>query len=179
MKECLANIGNAQDKQVATYAKKQLHGAVPTEPVTVIIPPDDTVVPAKAIVLDYTPPVAPRTVITCSPLVVPPLMADQASNIASGSTLPAPSSVTVKQEPNTPHQSKRCQKVELQELDFVVVKVHKLVRKEGDRKGKLAPKVEGPYRVAGFTDDSKQMAIFEDADGQTWTRGVADLSLWG
>lgn len=35
-----------------------------------------------------------------------------------------------------------------------------------------------PINNKGFTDDSKQVAIIKDADGQSWTKRVADLSLW-
>lgn len=68
--------------------------------------------------------------------------------------------------------------MELQEGDFVLVKVHQMVRKEGDRKGKLVPKAEGPYLISGFTDSNKKMAIIEDAKGISWHKRVADLSLW-
>ena len=160
LKECLENIGDAQDKQVATYAERQLHGSVPTKKIT-------------------TPLLATPTPATHSPVTITTPPIDLTSNIISSSiTIPATSTVKVKQEPPCSHEPKRREKAEIQKLDFVVVKVHKVVRKEGDRKGKLASKAEGPYRVADFTDDSKQIAIIEDADGQTWTRRVADLSLW-
>lgn len=35
-----------------------------------------------------------------------------------------------------------------------------------------------PINNKGFTDDNKQVAIIKDADGQSWTKRVADLSLW-
>ena len=58
------------------------------------------------------------------------------------------------------------------------ISFHKVVRKEGERKGKLVPKVEGPYLVKGFTDETKQIAIIADANDASWHKRVADLSLW-
>ena len=52
----------------------------------------------------------------------------------------------------------------IQEGDFVVIKIHQMVRKDGERKGKLGPKAEGPYLVSEFTDDSKNIAVIEDAN---------------
>lgn len=87
--------------------------------------------------------------------------------------------VTIKQKhPSQPIRRKRVARLTLNEGDFVVVKIYKLVRNDGDRKGKLVPKAEGPYLVQGFTDDTQQMVIIADANGVTWTKRVADLSKW-
>ena len=95
--------------------------------------------------------------------------------------------IVVKQEVITPvptnppepqQRIKRPKKSEIKEGDFIVAKIHKMVRTEGSRKGKLVPKAEGPYLVTGFTDESKQMAIIADANNIKWTKRVADLSLW-
>ena len=84
--------------------------------------------------------------------------------------------VTIKQEnPRRPIRRKRVVRPTLNEGDFVVVK---FVRNDGDRKGKLVPKAEGPYLVQGFTDNSQQTAIIADANGVTWTERLADLSKW-
>ena len=139
-----ANILKSQDKQVASYAKRQMHGALPTK--------------TAAEVGDKTP--------TNEEQVAPDI-----ATVAE-----------IKQEPkNKPTgvtENKRPKRAEINEGDFIVAKIHKLVRKEGERKGKLVPKAEGPYLVKGFTDDTKQMAIIADANGVSWHKRVADLSLW-
>ena len=55
-----------------------------------------------------------------------------------------------------------------------------MMRKDGQRKGKLLPKAEGLDMVAEITDldDSKNIAVIEDTQGARWTKHVADLSLW-
>ena len=66
--------------------------------------------------------------------------------------------VHVKQDVrNLPPRCKRPKRPEINEGDFSVTKVYKVVRKEGNRKGKLVPKAEGPYQVKGYTDSSKQL----------------------
>ena len=62
--------------------------------------------------------------------------------------------------------------------DYVAIKIHKWVRTMGDKKGKLVPRVEGPYLIADFTDDTHRMAIVADANGTKWKKRSADLSLW-
>ena len=190
LEDCLVNIDQAQDRQVAHYAKRQLHGAIPAK--TVVAPPETVIaVPTLPINSSHTP--AYKSTITTTP-TAPIIITDDVPS--SSTAVPIQASITpmleskvavIKQEPldspdkrvDSPHhQPKRRKKTEIQVDDFIVVKVHKMVRKDGNRKGKLAPKAEGPYLVAGFTDDSKQVAIIKDAGGQTWTKRVADLSLW-
>lgn len=85
-------------------------------------------------------------------------------------------SVQIKQEHTAkPQCQKRQKQTELQEGDYVAMKVHKMMRTNGDRKGKLVPKAEGPYLVTGFTDHTKNIA---DATGNTWIKRVPHLSLW-
>ncbi|KAI4252572.1 MAG: hypothetical protein L6R35_007581 [Caloplaca aegaea] len=62
--------------------------------------------------------------------------------------------------------------------DFIAIKIHKICRTEGNKKGKLVPKVEGPYLIQEFTDDTQAIAIVADANGLTWKKRAADLSLW-
>lgn len=40
------------------------------------------------------------------------------------------------------------------------------------------PKVEGPYMIQEFTDDTHAVAIVVDANGLTWKKRSADLCLW-
>ena len=42
----------------------------------------------------------------------------------------------------------------------------------------MVPKVEGPYLIQDFTDDTQAVAIVADTNGLTWKKGTADLSLW-
>ena len=53
-----------------------------------------------------------------------------------------------------------------------------MVRRDGQRKGKLVPKAEGRDMVAEITDESKNIAVIEDTQGARRTKHVADLSLW-
>ena len=62
--------------------------------------------------------------------------------------------------------------------DYIAIRIHKICRTEGSKKGKLVPKVEGPYQIQGFTDDTQAVAIVADANGLTWKKRSADLSLW-
>ncbi|DBA76672.1 TPA: hypothetical protein ACH3X2_008708 [Trebouxia sp. C0005] len=48
----------------------------------------------------------------------------------------------------------------------------------GGQKGKLVPRVEGPYLIADFTDDTHRMAVVADGDGTKWKKRSADLSKW-
>ncbi len=196
LENVLVNIDSAQKKQMETYAKKQLHVAVPVKPVTVTLPATSI---AKATAL-AKPVVTPVT--TSPKLAVTPLESAQqraavialpppvpAVDLPSCSTIPVmvePPTVPivdapivhVKQEVSAlPPRHKRPKGPEINEGDFIVTKVHKVVRKDGNRKGKLVPKAEGPYLVKGFTDNTKQIAIIADADDKTWFKRVADLSL--
>lgn len=185
LKDCLANISSAQDTQAAHYARKQLHGSVTVKDHDPQ-PPEATVrTPAKSHPVATLTPAHHPTPVPSSPAVTKhvPSSAPTVSLPVTIENTPTPNKQATPNSPckrtsDAPSHSKRRNKTELQVDDFIVVKVHKLVRKEGDRKGKLAPKVEGPYMVAGFTDENKQVAIIKDADGQTWTRRVVDLSLW-
>ena len=47
---------------------------------------------------------------------------------------------------------KACVLTKLEVGDFIAVKIHKICRTEGEKKGKLVPKVEGPYMIQEFTD---------------------------
>lgn len=184
----LVNIGAAQDKQMATYAKKHLHGNVPTK--LPLIPPETAE--------DAAQPESPKTVHIpkITKTGADPAVITIKTPVAVKLDLPSSSievfkvaepEIVVKQEVITPASTnppepqqriKRLKKSEIKEGDFIVAKIHKMVCTEGNRKGKLVPKAEGPYLVTGFTDESKQMAIIADANNIKWTKRVADLSLW-
>ena len=66
----------------------------------------------------------------------------------------------------------------LQLGDVIAIRIHKICRTEGNKKGKLVPKVEGPYLIQDFTDDTQAVAIVADASGLTWKKRTADLSSW-
>ena len=67
---------------------------------------------------------------------------------------------------------------ELKKGDRVAIKIHKWCRTAGIKKGKLVPRVEGPYMVSDFTDDTHNIAVIADANGTKWKKRSADLSLW-
>jgi len=69
-------------------------------------------------------------------------------------------------------------KTKLQVGDFIAIRIHKICRTEGNKKGKLVPKVEGPYLIQDFIDDTQAVAIVADANGVTWKKRTADLSVW-
>ena len=73
---------------------------------------------------------------------------------------------------------KRTLGTELQKGDFVAIKISKWCRTSGDKKGKLVPRVEGPYLISDFTDDTHTIAVIADANGTKWKKRSADLSLW-
>ena len=80
---------------------------------------------------------------------------------------PAPNVQAPLQTAGTPIAGKRGPREPrpLQADDFVVARIHKMVRTAGDRKGKLVPQVEGPYCIDRFTDDTHQVAILVDGSG--------------
>ena len=41
--------------------------------------------------------------------------------------------------------------------DFVAIKIHKICRTQGNRTGKSVPKIEGPYIIEAFTDDTERV----------------------
>ena len=186
--DALVNIEAAQDKQMATYAKKHLHGNVPTK--LPLIPPEtaEDAAPSESLKTVHIPKttktgVDPAVITIKTPVAV---NLDLPSSSTEVSKVAEPE-IVVKQEVTTPvptnppepqQRIKRLKKSEIKEGDFIVAKIHKMVRTEGNRKGKLVPKAEGPYLVTGFTDESKQMAIIADANNIKWTKRVADLSLW-
>ena len=69
-------------------------------------------------------------------------------------------------------------KTKLQVGDFIAIRNHMICRTAGNKKGKLVPKVEGPYLIQDFIDDTQAVAIVADANGVTWKKRTADLSVW-
>ena len=37
---------------------------------------------------------------------------------------------------------------------FIAIRIHKICHTEGNKKGKLVPKVEGPFLIQVFTDNT-------------------------
>ncbi|DBB05625.1 hypothetical protein WJX77_007177 [Trebouxia sp. C0004] len=154
--EILMNIDSAQKKQMETYAKKQLHGAVP---VNVTLPATGTA-KATAIATSVVTPVTHSPTFAVTPpepapqrvavVALPPAVT--AVDLLSRSTIrviiepptvplvDAPM-VHVKQDRVVRYLpvTKRPKRPEINEGDNVVTKVHKVVRKDGDLKGKLVP----------------------------------------
>ena len=197
LENALSNISEAQNKQMANYANKQLHGAV-LDLVPAIELPARTPLPVSKPDL----PDQNRSIVIPTAKMAPKMtpVSTAAPNIAVEPDVPANSTavlqpdildkqpkpfvrskptIAIKQEPvSQPVTRKRIARPIISEGDFVVVKIHKAVRKDGERKGKLVPKAEGPYLVKGFTDATKQIALIADANDVTWPRRVADLSKW-
>ncbi|DBA86910.1 TPA: hypothetical protein ACH3X2_005313 [Trebouxia sp. C0005] len=61
---------------------------------------------------------------------------------------------------------------------FVMVKKHEKVRKSGNKHGKLADKVHGPYILHHFTDSSQQVAMLQDAADNFDKQRTADLRIY-
>lgn len=197
--KALANITVAQNKQMANYASKQLHGAVaPPQNVPENAGPSDASVAVETPSHHVDTHTTAKTVTETTPSTTapPPTLPSDAvlTDIPSTSTSIVPGvtpakesippvletpTVTVKQEHPDPWvRRKRVLGPTLNEGDFVLIKIHKMVRKDGERKGKLVPKAEGPYMLKSFTDTTRQVARIADANDRTWTKRVADLSKW-
>ena len=118
--EALANIVHAQNKQMATYAKKQLHGAVPTRITSPTAPKSTVTMPV---------PILPTTDTPVTTVISPPAQLDTATeeDIPSSSKLPilvpetAVASTPIK-ESTLPARHKKRAKVEIKEGDFIVTK---------------------------------------------------------
>ncbi|KAL0027857.1 hypothetical protein WJX77_010987 [Trebouxia sp. C0004] len=61
---------------------------------------------------------------------------------------------------------------------FVMVKNHEQVRKSGNKHGKLANKVHGPYILHHFTDSSQQVAVLQDAADKLYKQRAAGLCIY-
>ena len=159
-----ANIKAAQQKQMTHYAARHLHGATPTGSGTPTSAGTPTGSGADSCTADEKGK-AIKSVAVCMPPSDPekPTPDEQAPLRTAGI------SIAGKRGPRAPRP--------LQVDDFVVARIHKMVRTAGDRKGKLVPQVEGPYCIDRFTDDTHQIAILVDGGGLTWKKRTADLSL--
>lgn len=117
-------------------------------------------IPTTTVTPPALPPQAPTTDMPPSSATIVPGVTPAKESIPPVLDTPV---VTVKQEhPDPPVRRKRVLKPALSEGDFVLSKVHKIVCKDGDRKGKLVLKAEGPYMLQRFTDATRQVAIIAD-----------------
>ena len=117
----LLNVENAQKKQKASYARRQLHGKAPlqVEPA----PEKESYEPSKA--LESTS--EAEDIPSCS---------------KAGRSLPVKLEGTTKAsidfDADDPVMTTPCKKRKIREGDFIVAKINKVSRKEGQRKGKCA-----------------------------------------
>ena len=146
----LVNISRKQAKMQRLYAQKQLHGQDPNAKNKAPMLEADPTTPGAAETAALPAAAAPTTV---------PTTPTRAPLQSIGSKRGAPDASVV------------------QVGDFVLVKIHG--RSTTDKaKGKLAAKVEGPYYLASFTDDTQAVANIEDAEGTAWKRKTSDLSKY-
>ena len=186
-----ANIKAAQQKQIKHYAERHLHGSgtltgadTPTDTLTGADTPTGTPTGADtpAGTSAAASPHAGSAALSCAadekgkavksvPVCMPP------SDSANGEPTPDVQAPSEKTTPTTGKRGSRAP-MPLQVDDFVVARIHKMVRTAGDRKGKLVPQVEGPYCIDRFTDATHQIDILVDGSGLTWKKRTADLSLY-
>ena len=149
-----ANIETEQERQMVKYAKRHWHGEVKT-------PEGQT-----------------QAVVPCEEKGKGPMFpaAEQLKDVQDQGQGPSQVRSPLKELPTTSVNQTVCK--DLQEGDFVAITIHKWYRTAGDKKGKLVPKVEGPFIIEGFTDATHAMAIVADANEVKWKKRTADLSRW-
>ena len=62
--------------------------------------------------------------------------------------------------------------------DFVVAKRHEKVRRDGNKVGKLATIVEGPFLLHSFTDETRQVAKVQDGNFDLYKYSTSHLSVY-
>ena len=165
----LANIHQAQAKQKRTYAARTRHGAKTDSvsgPTTkadmgkdIQTPVIITSTPAKTQAAPTSTAVFATPVPTLEPSMA---LAGPSTSVAPIITVPTPPAYTPS----------------VQIGDFVLVCKHEKVRTSGNRKGKLADKVEGPFMLHAFTDASQLVAVPVDAEDHYFKKCTADLCVY-
>ena len=166
----LANIRQAQAKQKQTYATRTRHGAK-TDSVT--MPAASKADKGKGIqtpvTITSTPAKAQAAIAPTVSFATPPPALEPSMALAGPSTSVAP----IITAPTIPAYTPS-----VQVGDFVLVRKHEKVRTSGNRKGKLADKVEGPFMLHAFTDASKLVAVLVDAEDSYFKKRTADLCVY-
>ena len=180
------NIRMAQSKQKRLYAQRQLHGAHAEDKGKGVMPAS---IPATAVITPATP---VATLPAPSPAILFPPVATTSAAPTAGAPVPAtpaaaiapqaagPKEVAPRTEttPTTGDKRAAPQPTAVKPGDFVLVKIRARGRPTAKTLGKLAPATEGPYYLAGFTDDTKLVANIEDAEGKRWKRRTEDLCVY-
>lgn len=166
----LANIQQAQAKQKQTYAARTRHGAK-TDSVTgpTATKADKGKGIQTSVVLTSTPATAPAAPTSTPSFANPVPTLEPSMALAGPSTSVAPIIAVPTNPAHTPS---------VQIGDFVLVRKHEKVRTSGNRKGKLADKVEGPFVLHTFTDASKLVAVLVDAEDHYFKKRTADLCVY-
>ena len=178
----LSNIAKAQDKQCRTYAARTRHAAKPDvvspgmvapgldKGKSIALPATLHVAPAQPTPAMPTPAMQPVTRSVATPAAStssePPLVLTQS---AVNPMTAAVAHATVSAQPYLPA---------VQVDDFVLVRKYEKVRTSGNKRGKLADKVEGPFILTAFTDASMLMAVLADAEGTLFKKRTADLCVY-
>ena len=166
------NIAEAQRKQSAHYARRHLHGAKGNDGKEDQAPINDPNGKTPIVDSEGKAPIDDKGK---GPLKAPTrdMFEDEFEDEVTETEIPEGSKkASGRNSRKTPAMTK------LQVGDFTAIRIHKICRTEGNKKGKLVPKVEGPYLIQDFTDDTQAVAVVADANGLTWKKRTADLSLW-
>ena len=202
-----SNISKAQERNKRSYACRTNHSAAPTADKKataaekgkshvppVLVHPDGTI---QSLAREpYSPPAEPNAT-DFAPIFTPALAAaprfiGQPPTLPPAAARPPPTTPTVtpmavrtsvptaleagpsEAGPSNPLADRHA----VQPGDFVMVRKHEKVRKSGNKHGKLADKVHGPYILHHFTDSSRQVAILQDAANNIYKQRAADLSVY-
>ena len=151
------NIAEAQRKQSAHYAKRHLHGAKGSDGTEDQAPINDP--KGKAPTIDHEGK-APIDDKGKGPLKAPTrdMFENKFEDEVTETEIPEGSKkASGRDSTKTPAMTK------LQVGVFIAIRTHKICRTERNKKGKLVPKVEGPYLVQDFSDDTQTVAIVAEA----------------
>ena len=142
------NIAEAQRKQSAHYAKRHLHGAKGSDGTEDQAPINDPKGKAPTVDKGKGPLKAPTR----------DMFEDKFEDEVTETEIPEGSKkASGRDSTKTPAMTK------LQVGVFIAIRTHRICRTERNKKGKLVPKVEGPYLVQDFSDDTQTVAIVAEA----------------